>query len=367
MSIGKIIGAAVFAGATAAIWLWPEAKAPEPPAESVRPIRSYVVGEKSIMPELRFVGRIKAGASRTLAFKQAGRVQRIPVASGQTVKKGEKLAWLFADDFKNRLEEATAAAERDRLSFKRISEAAAKNAVSKEELSRAEAELRKSEANLELARRALAETEIIAPFDGMIASVPGTELNMVGSNDKIVVLQDISKIKIDVAVPETIVILQPHMSYVGGDDCILDVEFDSLPGRKFHARFLEYVAAADAESQTYTATYQMEPVEDLLLLPGMSASVIVPAGHYSLDGGAVGLTGVDIPEAAVGVDGQGGYFVWKLERDGETFLAHKTPISDCFAKGERMSVGSGLKPGDRIATAGVSVLTENRRVRLMED
>lgn len=369
MSIGKVVGAVVFAGATAAIWVWPKAGAPDVPAETVRPVRSCVVTGDSVMPELRFAGQVKAAESRTLRFKHAGRIERIPVAKGQKVRKGEKLAWLFADDFRNRVDESAAAAERDRLSYRRISEAAKRNAVSKEELSRAEAQLRQSEANLELAKRACDETVLYAPFDGTIADVPATELDMVSSADRIVVLQDLSKIKIDAAIPETIAILQRKLRFDAASTnvCGVRVVFDSCPARSFCAEFVEYTAEADKATQTYTATYVTDPVDDLLLLPGMSATIVVPAGSYRYENGAGASAAVDIPVSAVGVDGGGGYFVWKLVREGGNLVARKAAIGDCLLKGEVMSVGSGVAPGDRIATAGVAILTEGRPVTLLKD
>lgn len=367
MNIGKIIGAAVFAGATAAIWLWPDSPAPKVPEETVRPVRSTVITGDSVLPELRFAGKVKAGKSRTLHFKHSGRIERIPAGKGMRVSKGEKVAWLFSEDFKNRLEEATASAERDRLSYKRVSDAAKKNAVSKEELSRSEAQLRQSEANLELAKRALEETVLVAPFDGTVADVPATELDMVSSADPILVLQNMSKIKVDVAVPETIVILQKKIRYVNGDNCRLEVVFDSLPDRSFPVKFVEYTATADAGTQTYTATYEMDPPEDILLLPGMSATIVVPAGTYYFDQGSAETKKIDVPESAVGVDGKGGYFVWKLVKEGDVYVAHKAAVTGCFLKGDKMRIEGGVSVGDRVATAGVAVLTEGRKVTLLND
>lgn len=372
MSIGKSVGVVVFAGAVVTIWLWPEAKAPVAPEEAVRPVRSCVVKGDAVMPELRFAGQIKATESRNLRFKQSGRIERIPVSKGQRVKKGERLAWLFADDFRNRVEETTAVAERDRLTFQRISDAAKKNAVSKEELSRAEAQLRQSEANLALAKRALDETSLYAPFDGMIADIPATELDMVSASDRILVLQDLTKIKIDAAIPETIAILQRKIRHNDGGDanrCSSFVSFDSFPGRTFAADFVECTVMADRSTQTFTATYVMEPVADLLLLPGMSATVIIPAGTYSIATGIDDSPTFDIPESAVGVDAGGGYFAWRLDPDSESgvYVAHRVELGVRLLKGERMSVHSGVKPGDRIATAGVAVLSEGRRVTLLND
>ena len=368
MSIGKIVGVVMFAGATAAIWLWPKAEAPEAPDETVRPVRSFVVKSGTSLPEMRFAGKVKADESRTLRFKQSGRLERIPVAKGQRVKKGEKLAWLFSEDFENRLQESTAAAERDRLSFQRLSDAAKKNAVSKEEVSKAEAQLKQSEARLTLDKRALDETVLLAPFDGTIADVPATELDMVSAADPIVVLQDMSRIKIDAAVPETVAILQRKLKPVDPKEegCSVSVVFDSWPAKSYRARFLEYTAAANEGTQTYTATYVMDPIADLLLLPGMSATIVVPAGSYSF-GAEDESSSIDIPESAVGVDGQGGYFAWKLVPEGDVFVARKVSLGNCHLKGDKMTVMSGVKPGDRLATAGIAILTEGRKVTLLND
>lgn len=371
MNIGKIIGVIVFVAATTAVFLWPHAAAPDAPEEILRPVRSFVVQRGDFMPELRFAGTVKAESSRTLCFKQTGRIESIPLNKGQFVKKGEKLAWLYSEDFKNRLEESTAAVERDRLSYKRIADAAKKNAVSQEEVSKAQAQLRQSEARYEMDRRALEETVLVAPFDGTVADVPASELDMVSASSPIVVLQDMSRIRIEAAVPETIAILQRRMQRCGSgatNGCNVSVVFDSCADRTYAARFFEYTAAADAHTQTYAATYVMDPVDDLFLLPGMSATVIVPAGSYRLkDADATAAETVDIPESAVGVDDAGRYFAWRLDRDGEVFVAHKVLLAKCLLKGETMRVGDGVKPGDRLATAGIAVLTEGRKVTLLKE
>lgn len=366
MKISKIIAVVMFAGATAAVWMWPRAEAPEPAEMPVRPVRSIVVGDCQSMPEMRFSGIVKANARRTLSFKESGRIERIPVKNGQKIKKGEKIAWLFDGDFTNRVENCRAAAERDRLTFKRIQDAAKKNAVSKEELSKAETQLRQSEAQLALAERALRATVIYAPFDCVVAKWIATELEVVSGTDPIVEIQDLSDIKIDVAVPESLVIIQRQVKYDASSIC--RVIFDSLPEQTYPIEFVEFTTRADEKSQTFTATYRMKYPEELVVLPGMSATVIVPA-DCSRRTAEAGKKSVSIPGCAVGIDGQGGYFAWVLEATGEKdgdkpiYCARKRSLGGCAPEGGMMSVGEGLKPGDRIATAGIAVLTEGRKVR----
>lgn len=369
MEYGKITGGILLVGATAAVWFWPNAEKEPSAPEPVRPIRSVAVTANDRMPDLKFVGTVKATETRVLAFKQSGRIERIPVDKGQKVKKGEKLAWLDPKDFRDKLAVAEAAVNRDRLSFQRKSDAAKKRAISSEELSQAEAQLKQSEATHELAKRALEETVLVAPFDCVVADVAASELDMTSANVPALTVQDLSKIKVDVVYPEAMVILARKLKACDGSDFFaVDVSFDSFPGRSFKAHFVEFTAKADAKTQTFIGTYVMTPPEDLLLLPGMSATVRIPGEAYSLTGDEKGRAAIAVPESSVAVGADGRHFVWKLVETAEkgVFETRRTPIEVGSNDRDRVYVNKGLSVGERIATAGVSVLTEGRKVRLQD-
>ena len=371
--MGKTLASICFVGFAAAICFWPHADKSLPPDDSVRPVMSVVVRKGLVLPDLAFAGKIKANEDRSLAFKQSGRIQRIPVSSGQLVKKGDKLAWLDPLDFQNTLAHAEAAEKRDRLSYERKLEAGKRNAISKEEVSQAESQLRQSEAQLALARRALEDTVLLAPFDGVVANVPASELDMVSPADKIVIVHDRSKIKIDVVYPETIAIAAKKLKSTKckeNDICgIANVSFDSVPGRQFPVRFVEFVSTADTKTQTYLATYIMDAPADLMLLPGMSATLSVSGDSYTFEGGA-SADAIALPESAVGIDDDGSHFAWALEETAEkgVFAARrrKLEVLPGLRSHGRLLVSSGVKDGERVATAGVSLLFEGRRVRLMD-
>ena len=369
--IGKLIGVFLFAGAVAAIEFWPEAKVEAKPDDSVRPVRSVVAEKGTRLPDLYFTGKVKADSDRTLCFKQSGRIQRIPVSAGQAIRKGDKLAWLDPLDFENDLAKAEAAATRDRQSCARKREAAKKNAISKEELSQAEAQLQVSEAQLALAKRALEDTVLLAPFDGTVAEVPATELDMVTPSTKIVLVHDLSKIKIDVVFPETMAIAAKKIKTV--DDkrsvcAMAHVYFDSVPGRLFPVRFVEYVSNADAKTQTYVATYVMDAPDDLLIMPGMSATLFIRGSDYRFDSQELN-DAISLPESAVAAAPDGSFFVWTLEPSAEkdVFAARRRTIEVASRNNGSVTVLKGVKSGERVATAGVSQLTEGRKVRLLAE
>lgn len=369
---GKVIGAVLFVGAVAAIEFWPESRFEPPVDDSVRPVRSVIAEAGTRMPDLYFTGKVKADSDRTLAFKQSGRVQRIPVSAGQRIKKGDRLAWLDPLDFEKDLAKAEAAATRDRQTYERRSEAAKKNAVSQEELSQAEAQLKLSEAQLALARRALEDTVLLAPFDGEVAEVPASELDMVTPATKIVLVHDLSKIKIDVVFPETMVIAARKIRSVAqnGEMCTAaNVYFDSVPGRKFPVKFVEYVANADSATQTYIATYVMDAPGDLMILPGMSATLFIRGEDYRFESETLSEA-VKLPESALMAAVDGSFAVWVLKPvDGQegVFTAHRRTVEPVSRNNGTVTVLKGIKAGERVATAGVSQLTEGRKVRQLAE
>ena len=372
INIGKVIGAAMFAGAIAAIEFWPAARVEAPKDDSVRPVRSVVAEKGARMPDLHLTGKVKADADRTLCFKQSGRIQRIPVSAGQCIEKGEKLAWLDPLDFEKDLAKAEAAATRDRQTCERKREAAKKKAVSQEELSQAEAQLQVSEAQLALAKRALEDTVLLAPFDGTVAEVPATELDMVTPSTKIVLVHDLSKIKIDVVYPETMIIdaLRIRAANGGREVCVAaQAYFDSYPERRFPVKFVEFVANPDSKTQTYIATYSMEPPKDLLILPGMSATLFISGEDYRYADSEELGSAVRLPESALAVAADGSHFAWILEDSGSggVFVARRRTVELGNRDAGFVTVLKGVSPGERVATAGVSQLTEGRKVRLLAE
>lgn len=371
INFGKAIGATLFAGAVAAIKFWPAAKIEAKPDDSVRPVRSVVAEKGTRFPDLYFTGTVKADSDRTLCFKQSGRIQRIPVVAGQRIKKGDKLAWLDPLDFEKDLAKAEAAESRDRQTCERKREAAKKNAISQEELSQAEAQLQVSEAQLALARRALEDTVLRAPFDGTVAEVPATELDMVTPVTKVVLVHDLSKIKIDVIFPETMAIAAKKIKAAGADCgvcAVAHVYFDSVPGRLFPVKFVEYVSNADSKTQTYIGTYVMDAPDDLMILPGMSATLFVRGDAYRLDSKELD-DAISLPESAVSAASDGTHQVWVLESAVEkgVFVAHRRAVELTSRNSGFVTVLKGVRPGERIATAGVSQLTEGRKVRLLAE
>ncbi len=363
ISSGKVCGGVLLVAGVAAIWLWPKAKVERGVEDVVRPVRSMVVTDIVHIPQLKFPGKVRAGTSRELVFEVAGRLVDFNLDNGQTVKKGDVLARLDTRDFEADVVKATAARERAELTLKRMRDASSKGGVSREEVSRAETDAKTAAAQLNIAKKALDSCVLKAPFDGVVAETYPSSLDMISVGQKILTLQSTDKIKFEVSVPETMILSKRLVEMSVSRRRF--VVFDSLPGREFDVDFEEFTTRADDVTQTFTATFSMPAHDEYTFLPGMSVTLIVDGADCK----ASGDFPLTVPSVAVGADEKGGHFVWKLEKsekEGE-YKVVRQPIVTGELVGTKLEVKSGLKGGERIAVAGVALLTEGRIVTLWKE
>ena len=363
---GKVIGAVMFAAGVAAIWLWPKPKAEVVEETVIRPVRSMVVSGRATFPELRCPGRVRAGESRDMMFEVAGRLVQFKIDRGQHVKKGDVLAKLDTRDYEANVAKAEAAFERAKLSRDRYANALGRGGVSKEDVSKAEADFKTASSELVVAKKALESCSLVAPYDGLVADKYPEELDMVSTGQKILTLLSVDKVKFDITIPETAVISRRLTEVL--KDRRRFVVFDSLPGKEFAVDYEEATTQADSKTQTFTVTFSMPANADYNFLPGMSVTLVIEGGAKVSEADGVEAPLV-VPSVAVGADEKGAHFVWKLvkaDRDGE-YKTVKQVIETGDTLGTNIAVMKGLSEGDRIAVAGVSILTEGRVVTLWKE
>ncbi len=363
MNAGKVCGAIMLAAGVGAIWLWPKAKAEQPEQVAVRPVRSIVVSGEAKIPRLTFPGKVKAGRTRHLVFEVPGRLIEFDLDNGQNVEKGEVLAKLDTRDYEADLKKAEAAYERAKLTLSRMRDAASKGGVSKEEVSKAETDEKTAQAQLDKAKKALESCVLRAPFDGVVADTYPSSLDMVSVGQKILTLQSTDKIKFDVSIPETLVVAKSLVEL--SKERRHYVIFDSLPGKQFDVKFEDFTTKADDVTQTFNATFSMAEQEGYTFLPGMSVTLVIEGDSIK----ATKEFPLVVPTAAVWAGDDGRHFVWKLEKaekEGE-YRTVRQAVETGELSGTSLEIRSGLEGGERIAVAGVALLSEGRIVTLWKE
>ncbi|MBR4189152.1 MAG: efflux RND transporter periplasmic adaptor subunit [Kiritimatiellae bacterium] len=370
--LGRTIGILLLAAAVAGIVFYHSKPEETPPDTSVRPLKSLVVGEAIRRPVLRFPGTLDADTGVDLSFEVGGRIVEFPLVRGQQVEKGDVLAKLDDSDFKNQVKDAQAQLDLAESTFARTKKALEINAVSQEDYSQAKANRDAAKAHLAIAKKSLDDTVLRAKFSGTVSDTYVDNFQTVAAGTRILKLQDISVLNLDVQIPETYLTRASRVSTERPDSVVTTVEFDSLPGERFPVELKEYSTSADPVTQTFRATFTMPHPEDdtIVLLPGMTGTLTVEITEDAPmpEAPAAGL--VQIPSDAVGTASDASFFVWLMTpaegEDGIWTVAKRT-ITIGERTGDLVNVTSGLAAGDRIAAAGITILTEGRRVTLYSD
>ncbi len=209
-------------------------------------------------------------------------------------------------------------------------------------------------AQLRDTRNALADTELRAPFAGVITRRYVDNYQEVRPLQRVVTLQDLSRLEVVVQVPESVV---AAVRSEGEGRLQAFASFSTAPGERFPLTLKEYAAQADPDTQTYEVTLVMERPEGLTLLPGMTATVTVTTPDEQ---GAAGP--ISVPATAVGAGDDGSPRVWVVDPDAMTVEPRKV-VTGGLGEGGTVEIVFGLQPGERIAVTGVELLRAGMKVR----
>ena len=362
----RIFSLLLLIAAVAAVFLYdgdtPKSDDTPPP---VRPIKSVVVGPAKTLMPLHFPGVVDASTGVSLTFEVSGRIVDFPFAHsrGKHVEAGTVLARLDDRDYSNNVVNAEAELAYADSNFRRMEKAVAKNAVSKDEYSSSRASAEKARAALAIASKALGDTVLRAPFAGVISDIYADNYDTVSSSTPILKLQDMTTLDLTVSVPESYVLSAPAVVRA---KFAFEASFDSLPGRTFPVRVKDAACIADSATQTYRATFTLDAPKDVDVLPGMTCTVTAKVPDEDIKEVAEGSLSVPFSAIGTGVDAKS--FVWRLVANGDgTYAVHRVDVELGMRFGENILIESGLSAGDRIAVAGVTILTEGRVVRLLDE
>jgi len=320
--------------------------------EIIRPVRAVQVDADTSLAIRPYPGRAAATEAVDLGFELSGTVVERPVDKGDWVKKGQLLAKLDPRDFVNDLKAARAERDRARAYYDRISIAVKSGAVSKQDLTDAQARLDVANAKMRIKRKQLDDSEIIAPFDGIIGSTFVENFQRVRPKQVVLRLLDISKIEFTVNIPETIISNVRHVTK-------LWVVFDAFPDNKIPAAIKEVGAEASLTTRTFPVTLIMDQPVDIQVLPGM-AGFVTGKGDLPGDNDRRGVT---VPIGAVFTpDTKKESYAWIIDRD--TMSVHRRPVKIGAMLANGIVVQEGVKPGDWIVTAGLHTLQEGQQVTI---
>ncbi len=325
-------------------------------AEVIRPVRAMTVGVTQSYNIRKFPGRAEASDAVTLAFEVPGKLEEIPVNVGEKVTKGEVLASLDSRDFQNALDLAKAELKRAQSQYERMTKAITDHAVSKQDLTNAEAAYNSAKATVRIKEKALEDTKLLAPYDSIVTAKYVKSYENIQAKQPVVRLVDPTRIKMVGDVPEDII------PYVREGMKIL-VEFDTFPGVIIEAHIYEVAAESSQVTRTYPVTLIMNQPDDITILPGMAGKAW-RAPEETPSNLAQNLQGFEVPVSAILSTVDGNSYVWVI--DPQTNSVSKTLVTTGALSKNGVLI-QGLKGGEIIATAGVHYLQDGQTVKIMKE
>ncbi len=333
-----------------------------PPEPVVRPVRMLEVAVGGSGRVLEFPGKVSAALHADMAFEVSGKIVEFPVTEGQNVKKGAVLARLDPRDFQAARDAAMARLNAARADYERIRDLYERNAVSRQEYDVARRNFEVQEANIKSVHKALEDSSLRAPFAGRVAKKLVEDFANVNAKQPVLVLQDDSSLEVVFDVPESDWRFATPGLSVEERNTRLEVQvvLSAFPDKPLPGKLKELATQADAATRTFRATVAFDAPADLMILPGMTARVVLKP----LEDIPKMATQMKIPANAVVPDGSGGSFVWKVDPDSMVVERRAVELGDL--SGSDVGVKSGLSGGDLIATSGVHHLRDGMVVRRLE-
>lgn len=324
--------------------------------EVVRPVKTMVIPTPEGSGVRSFPARVESTRRAEVSFRVPGRVIEMAVKEGERVEKGEIIAKLDPTDFKLVVDEREATLFRTKRDYERAKPLSAKGFLPKKEFDRREADYKTAAVSLKQAKQNLKYTTLEAPFSGEISRRLVQNSEDVEAKQGVVELRDLSALEVKFDVPEQIMLRITEEE----DDTEPEVfaSFDPVPGKRFPLIFREIATSADAATRTFEATYTMEAPKEILVLPGMTATVTVDLSQY-LDI----QSAIYVPVEAVVATNELDAKVWLV--DEESMTVSPKPVKVGRLRGNSIAVTEGLEPGERIAIAGVPFLVDGMKVTLM--
>ena len=306
-------------------------------------------------------GNTAAVNSANLVARVQGFVKEIKYADGMPVKRGEHLFTIEPEPYELKLQQAQAAevaaqasARQSDADFERQQELVQRQAASKQAFDAAlakrdndKAKVLQTQADTKQARINLDYTRVVAPFDGIVTARQVSIGELVGGSGAQVLatIVQLDPIHVNFNASERDVLHVRDMLYKRGErasDLLgteVDVGLQTDQGYP-HKGKLDYIAPTVNQGTGTLAARAVLPNALRLMLPGFFVRVRVPLQETE---------SLLVPSVALGADQAGRYV---LVVNGEnTVEQRKVEVGP--AVGDMTVIENGLKPDDRVITAGL--------------
>ena len=298
---------------------------------------------------MRFASRIEAVGTAhaneqvTLSAPVTERIVRLNFDDGSFVRRGQVIAVLQQAQQTAELAEVQARAREAQQQLERVAALKDRGFSTGARYDEQLAAAQQARAQARAVEAEIGERVIRAPFSGWVSLRNISVGAMASQGTDIATISDLSTIKLDFTVPETMLpALRPGLP--------IQARSAAYPDRPFDGTIHTIDPVLDPNTRAVTVRAR-RPNPDRLLRPGMMLTVgIDTAPRMALS----------VPELAVIGEGDS-RFVYTLNEQGE---ARRTPVRTGMRADGRIEILDGLRPGEKVVTEGVVKVADGMKVRL---
>ena len=304
------------------------------------------VASQPLQEMVEALGTARANESVTLTASLTDTVRRINFDDGDYVEAGTVLVELTSEEEEAQLAVARAELDEARRQLARLNDLDRRGiaATSEVDLARSAAEAAEARLSTELAR--LKDRLIRAPFSGLLGFREVSPGTLLGPNEVITTIDDVSQIKLDFTVPEKfLALMQPGRKIYASGASWQDRQFEGV------------VRAVGSRVDPVTRAVVVRaiiPNEDQALRPGMLLTVRILAKER---------TAIVVPERSVVQVGNSS-FVYVV---GPNQRVNRHEVRLGTRQLGVVEVVAGLEEGEQIVTEGIIKLREGSLVKVQGD
>ncbi|MEM7282123.1 MAG: efflux RND transporter periplasmic adaptor subunit [Pseudomonadota bacterium] len=340
----------------------------EPTAEvseqPLRPVRYITVTDDNDARIRSFSGTSRSTQISRLSFKVSGTLVELPIEVGDRLSPGDLVARLDASSMdlevqqtQASLVQAEANARNSLSNYERVKGLYENNNASRNDLDSARAQsesgnaqVRAAQKSLELARLNRSYTRLTAEQDCTVASVSVDLNENVNPGGEVARVNCGTGLEVELAIPDSLISAITPSLNVG-------IRFDSIANTTFPGTIREIGIAASSGAPTFPVIVSVDS-NNQDLRAGLSADVTF--AFPSTQQGDAHI----IPLSAITNDGEQTFvFVAVAGGDDQATLSKRSiTVGELTDSG--IEVLQGLEDGDRVVTAGVSVVRDGQTVLL---
>ena len=293
-------------------------------------VRAETALARNVPELLEATGTLVPHESAAVAAERDGRVVEIPIERGSFVAAGAPMAVLENREARASVSDAEASLAWTEAEVERYSGLRDKGVISKADLQRKNLDLQSAKARLDLAKKALEDTIIRAPFSGLVAERRISTGAFVRRGEAIATLVQVDPIRAELAIPES-----AATAVKKGQKIALSVQ--SFPGREFEGEIAYVGPSLKSEARTLVVE-ALVPNPGRLLQPGLFARARIEMPRSA--------PAVFVPKTAV-VTEAGVSRIFVL---GPSAVSERI-VSVGEARGAEIEVRSGVKAGERVVVS----------------